>query len=343
MAAPPRQIVQTLMAAHRVLVTCHRNPDGDALGSMLALGRILGKLGIEATLYSQDSVPKQFVTLPLADTIVRKVDPGMRFDATVAVDTGDQALLGDQMPSREAAGTLIVLDHHSSSKPFGDLRWHDPGAAATGILVAELSSALEVTLDATMGELLWCALYTDTGGFRYSSTDARALRLAARLAETGIRPWDLAVKLYENNPVERVRLLGQVLASLELSASGHIASLSVTEGMLSACNADESMLDGFINYARAIEGVEVAVQVLQRGPSCRISMRSKGRVNVGRLAQRLGGGGHPNAAGCQMDGSPKDVQRRLLELLEAALEDSVGSAPVDGPVQDTTWDPSPRT
>ncbi len=317
--APTKRIRQALTNARAVLVTCHRKPDGDAMGSMLAVGMILRSLGKEITLYSQDGVPKQFADLALADEVVDRLDEQARFDATVAVDTGDRGLLGDGVPDDDHCGTFIVLDHHASSTPFGDLRWHDPEAAATGQLVAELAVLLDVELNAAMGEQLWCALYTDTGGFRYSSTDARVLHLAAELLETGVRPWDVTVKLYENNPVQRVRLLGQVLSTLELSASGQIASLSVTEPMVQQAGADDSMMDGFINYARSIAGVEVAVQVLQQGAICRISMRSKGRVNVGKLAQRLGGGGHHNAAGCTVEGSPAEVQRRVLGLLEDAL------------------------
>lgn len=316
-----QQIVGTLTSARAVLVTCHRNPDGDAMGSMLAVGLILRHLGKDYTLYSQDGVPKQFAGLALAGEVVDQLPVDARFDATVAVDTGDRALLGDGVPAGDRSGTLIVLDHHSSSTPFGDLRWHEATAAATGVLVAELAQQLDVALDAEMAENLWCALYTDTGGFRYSSTDARILRLAARLVEAGIQPWDVTVKLYENNPVQRMRLLGQALCSLELSASGQIASLAITKPMLDKAGADDSMLDGFINYARSIEGVEVAVQVLQRGDACRISLRSKGRINVGDLAQRLGGGGHHNAAGCSVEGPPAEVQKRILGLLEDALSD----------------------
>jgi len=180
---------------------------------------------------------------------------------------------------------------------------------------------MDVRLNRDLSELLWCALYTDTGGFRYSSTDARVLRLAAKLVEAGISPWDVTVKLYENNPVERMRLLGRVLCTLELSASGQIASLAITQQMVDESGADNSMMDGFINYARSIEGVEVAVQVLQQGEVCRISLRSKGRIDVGSLAQRLGGGGHHNAAGCTVEGPPGQVQQRILGLLEDALRD----------------------
>jgi phosphoesterase RecJ-like protein len=318
---PLQQIARALREAQAVLVTCHRKPDGDAVGSALGVGLILRRLGKRYTLYCPDAVPGQFAALALADEVVDHLPPDARFDVTVAVDTGDRALLGDAVPTDDRGGTLIVLDHHSSSTPFGDLRWHDATAAATGVLVAELAQALGVPLQ-VLAEPLWCALYTDTGGFRYSGTDARVLRLAARLVDAGIAPWDVTVKLYENNPVERVRLLGQVLATLELSTSGQIASLSITRQMIAASGADDSMLDGFINYARSIAGVEVAVQVLQQGDVCRVSLRSKGRVNVGELAQRLGGGGHHNAAGCTMDGSPAEVQQRLLRLLEDTLGDA---------------------
>jgi len=323
MESPLPQIVRALREADEILVTCHRSPDGDAMGSLLAMGLILRELGKRTTLYSPNSVPQQFAFLPLTDEVVTRVPAETRFDVSLALDTGDEGLLGDQFPDADHRGTVIVLDHHASATPFGDLRWHEPTSAATGVLVGRLAHALEVELTRELAEPLWCAIYTDTGGFRYSGTNAEVLRLSAELVATGIRPWDVSVQLYENNPVERIQLLGRVLQTLALSASGQIASLAITEPMVREANADDSMLDGFINYARSIAGVEVAVQVLQQGDRCRISMRSKGRINVGELAQRLGGGGHHNAAGCVLDGTPEAVQKRVLSLLEGELKQPI--------------------
>lgn len=320
-------IVRALREAEEILVTCHRSPDGDAMGSLLAVGLILRELGKRTTLYSTDPVPSQFAFLPLTDRVVTRLPADARFDVSLAVDTGDEKLLGPDFPPASRRGTVIVLDHHGSATPFGDLRWHRPAAAATGVLVAELARALEVQITPELAEPLWCALYTDTGGFRYSSTDGSVLRLAGELVEAGIHPWDVSVQLYECNPRERIQLLGRVLQTIAVSASGQIASLAITEKMLREAKADDSMLDGFINYARSIAGVEVAVQVLQQGDRCRISLRSKGRIDVGALAQRLGGGGHHNAAGCVLEGSPEAVQQRVLRLLEEALDHAERKGP----------------
>lgn len=320
MADPAAAVVEAIYAARTVLVTCHRNPDGDAVGSLLAVGIALERLGKAVTLYSPDPLAYPFRDLPRAADVVTDLDPLTRYDLTIALDTGDVRQLGDHVPEPPRRGVLAVLDHHASGRPFGDVRWHEPGAAATGVLVAELLERLGVPLDQELAEPLWCALYTDTGGFRYSSTDAAVLRLAARLVETGLSPWEMTVKLYENNPLARMRLLALALGTLVVSDSGQVASLAITEAMLQEAQADATMLDGLINYARGIAGVEVAVQVLQAGEACRISLRSKGRVDVGRLAAHLGGRGHHNAGGCVLQGAPAEVRRRVQGLLQAELD-----------------------
>jgi phosphoesterase RecJ-like protein len=314
------RIAAAIRDADAVLVTGHRNPDGDSIGSLIAMGLVMRALGKRYTLYGPDPVPYRFAQLPLAGEVVSRLDPEACFALSLVLDTGDEQQLGPDFPDEARRGRLAVLDHHSSARPFGELRWWDPAAAATGVLVAKLAETLGVPITAELAEPLWCALYTDTGGFRYASTDAAVLRLAASLVETGLSPWEISVKLYEQNPIERVQLLAQALNSLAVSSSGQIACLAITEAMLSVTGADHTMLDGIINYARGIAGVEVAVQVLQYGTNCRISMRSKGRVDVGQLAKRLGGGGHHNAGGCVLEGPPSEVQRLVLTLLQEELD-----------------------
>ena len=312
-------VAQAIRESRTVLVTGHRSPDGDSLGSLLALGLILRHLGKDYTLYGPDPVPYPFHGLPGWEQVRDHLPDTARYDLVIAVDTGDESLLGPSVPSAARRGRLAVNDHHASARHFGDLRWSEPDAAATGVLVAGLADVLVVPLDAELAAPLWCALHTDTGGFRYSSTDAKVLHLAARLVETGLSPWDLSVQIYEQNPLARVRLMGLALSSLSLAADGQVACLTITQDMLWVTGADHTMLDGLINYARGIAGVEVAVQLLQRGDDCRVALRSKGRVDVGRLAMRLGGGGHPNAAGCVLHGTPEEVQAQVLAVLEEAL------------------------
>ncbi|MDY0003207.1 MAG: DHH family phosphoesterase [Polyangia bacterium] len=325
-------IARAVLDARDVLVTGHRNPDGDSMGSILALGLILGHLGKSYTLYGPDPVAFQFRGLPLWEKVQDRILETASFDLVIAVDTGDESLLGPLVPPRSRRGALAVIDHHASSRRFGDLCWRDPSAAAAGVLVAGLAETLQVPMTAELAAPLWCALYTDTGGFRYSSTDAQVLRLAARLVESGLSPWDVSVGLYEQSPLERIRLMGLALSSLSLSASGQIACLLITEEMLWVTGADHTMLDGIINYARGIAGVEVAVQILQQGDKCRVGLRSKGRVDVGLLALGLGGGGHSNAAGCVLPGTPAEVEAEVMSVLEAALAppDGVLSAPQPG-------------
>jgi len=312
-------ILGAVRSAQHLLVTGHRSPDGDSIGSLLAVGLLLADLGKTAVLYGPEPVPSTLRFLPLAEAVTASVDLDARFDATIVVDAGDAALLGPDFPPRERSGPVIVLDHHAVNRPFGDLVWRRPEAAATGEIVANLVRALGLPLHRRLAEALWVALYTDTGGFRYAGTSAAVLRLGAELIEAGVEPWDMARRLYEENPPERLALLGTVLRSLTRSPSGRLACLIVSAEDLQQAGGDPALLDGFVNLARGISGVEVAAQIVERGDECRISLRSKGRVDVGRLAELLGGGGHRNAAGCRLPGAPEAVRTRLLAILESAL------------------------
>lgn len=322
------RVVEALRGAKRVLFTMHRHPDGDALGSALALACALSELGREVVVYNPDELPYNFRFLPLAGQVVRHLPADAAFDATVATDSGAAERLGPDVPGPGRRGVFINLDHHVTTQPFGDLNYVDPHAAAVGVLSYKIIRGLGHAVSRDAATCIYASILADTGSFRYSSTDPESLRIAAELLEAGVDPWEMTVRVYEQQPVARMKLLADVLGTLEVAPGGKLATLTITQAMIARTGTSADLTDGFINHARSIEGVEVAASFTEPAPHAlsdgeppgwRVSFRSRGRVDVSKVAQQFGGGGHKNAAGCTVDGSEAEVRARIAAAIDAQL------------------------
>ncbi len=312
-------VVAALRTANRVLITMHRGPDGDALGSALALACALRDLGRDVTVYNPDDLPYNFRFLRGADGVATSVPEDAAFDATVATDAGAFDRLGPDVPPAERRGVLINLDHHITTEPFGDINYVDPHAASVGILAYKIMKGLGAPLSRDAAECIYASILADTGCFRYSSTDPECLRIAAELLEAGVDPWEMTVRVYEQQPLARMRLLADVLGTLEVH--GKLATITITNAMVERTGSETDLTDGFINYARSVDGVEVAASFRepQNGGPWRVSFRSRGRVNVAAIAKQFGGGGHHNAAGCSIAGDERAVRAQIADEIEKAL------------------------
>jgi phosphoesterase RecJ-like protein len=314
------RVVEVLRRGNRFLVTTHTNPDGDGIGSAAGLALALGQLGKEVVLYSADTVPESYRFLAAAPLFVRELAPDSRFDATIVTDCADLGRLGPHVPPPEQRGILVFLDHHLTRRDAADIDFNDDTAPAVGEIVLRIVRALGVTLTLPIAESLYVSLLSDTGSFRYANTTPAAMRCASELLAAGVDPWKVASHLYESQPASRLRLLGRVLATLEIGAEGRCASLRATQAMLAETGATAEMADGFVNYARSVAGVEVAVLFLEiPGGAHRVSFRSRGSVNVAAIAERLGGGGHFHAAGCTLSGEYPEVRARVAAAVREAL------------------------
>ena len=312
--------VAALRSAKKVLLTMHRGPDGDALGSALALACTLRDLGREVTVYNPDELPYNFRFLSGAASVAKSLPADAAFDVTVATDAGSFDRLGPDVPKDGRRGVLLNLDHHVTTEPFGDVNYVDPHAASVGILAYKIIKELGAPLSRDAAECIYASILADTGCFRYSSTDPECLRIAAELLEAGVDPWEMTVRVYEQQPLARMRLLADVLSTLEVH--GKLATITITNAMVAKTGSEIDFTDGFINYARSVDGVEVAAsfrEPLNGGP-WRVSFRSRGRVNVAAIAQKFGGGGHHNAAGCSIEGDEAAVRARIAEQIEEALQ-----------------------
>ena len=313
----------------RFLVVSHTSPDGDAIGSIVAMGLLLEAMGKDVLVYNRDPVPYNFEFLEGAERIVQEL-PDAPIDMTVILDCAEAARVGDDfsawLGARRAtprgAGKVAVVDHHKTWDPdFADVYVRDVQAAAAGELVWRIADAAGVRMSVGLAEALYCCLLTDTGSFRYSNTSRTTFRIAGELIEAGVEPWKMTSEIYESQPRERLTLLAMVLDTLEFSACGRLAFLRVEDRMFAAAGTETDLTDGFINYARAIRGVEVATQIREAGGGAwRVSFRSRGKVDVSALAAKFGGGGHYNAAGCTIVGSSDEIVSKLSQALVDLLD-----------------------
>ena len=311
-------IVSALRSCDRILLSVHKNPDGDALGSQLALLIALQKMGKTVKAHNLDPVPEYYVFLPESDKIQSGTPVQGRYDALVVLDS-DPPRTG-LFDTGYPADILINIDHHVTNPQEWPLTWLDASAAATGEMVYELIKELGVPFDRDIALCLYTSIFTDTGSFRYSNTTARSMRMAAEMLERGADPWIVTENVYESFAYRRLKLLGSVLESMEKSADGLTAWVVVTEDMFRKHGATAEDTDNFVNYVRSIKGVEVAILFRQTDNlQYKISLRSKGRIDLSTVAQSLGGGGHKNAAGGTLNGSLNEVKEKVIREVNNAV------------------------
>ena len=316
---PLSAVLDVLRQGERFLVCSHARPDGDAVGSTLAMGMLIEKLGKRADLVAADRVPNIYRSLPGAEAIHFAMRVYGPYDAVIVLecDSVERTGLRGLEPFY-----LVNIDHHSTGRNFADLNWIDRGAASVGELVHRLIKASGVAVTAEMAACLYITVLTDTGGFCYGGTRASTFGLAQELVEAGADPIRIAQDVYFSTATSKLLVLGAALSSLK--REGRLAWLSVTnQDMIRTCAVDEDC-EGIVNYAVSIAGVETAafLRELPEG-RIRISLRSKGAVDVSGIAHRLGGGGHENAAGVTLDGPLPRALEEILAALRPAVADRV--------------------
>lgn len=312
------QIVEQINKNHRFLVVAHENPDGDAIGSTLGLAFALRDMGKEVVAYNVDGVPEVMRFLPECDFLVSELPAEREFDIAFVLDAGD--IKRTTLPIADMCQTIINIDHHPLST-FGDIYYLDTDASATAALIYRLLQACHYRLSLPVAKALYLGILSDTGSFRYSSANREAFQISGELVDLGVDPWEISSNLYESHDPKRMILLGLVLPTLQISSCGRYASVAMTQDILEKSGASEELADGFVNYPRAIRGVEVALFFSEIESSLfKISFRSRGRIDVGTMAHNLGGGGHHNAAGAKLEGTLTDVQTTVFQLIDELLD-----------------------
>ena len=314
-----REIAQKLKKEKSVAIFCHIRPDGDCIGSALALARALAAAGAECRVFCDSPVPEKFFFLPGAEEI--SADFSGKYSAHVAVDCSDPLRMGALAQAFASAPVTYNLDHHVSNTRYAGFNYVED-AAATALVIYDLYGLLGLAPDRDAATALLTGLSTDTGHFMHQNVDGRVLAAAAALTGAGGDIHDVARRMYKTQSRQRLALYARAIGHMRYFADGRIALEYVSLNDLAETGASPDETEGFIDAALSVEGVEVAVCVMQvRDKSFKISFRSKGKVNVNAVAATFGGGGHILASGCMINGFYEDVVDKLVFTVKNHLEE----------------------
>ena len=320
--APARdRIRDQIIQRRRFLLTSHARPDGDSIGSQLALAYALKALGKEAVLVNKDVPPAHYFDFPgVADIVIAdRVDPALgEFDALIVMECGDLARTGVAGLERFFA---INIDHHIGNSMFGALNWFDETASACGELVYELVVALGVPLTEEIATHVYLAILTDTGSFHHSNITPRTFEICRRLVEAGVKPAAMARRVFDSNSYGKLKLIGSMLNAMQLVDSGRLAVLRLDQRMLDAADSTLNDTEGIINLPLTAREIQAVAFFKSLEPGVvRVSLRSKYDVDVRAVAVKYGGGGHTNAAGFIVNGSEDEVRQRIIDDVVGAID-----------------------
>src|SRR5438309_9364676 len=316
------QVVELIEKKDRFAITSHIRPDGDSLGSSLGLYWLLRALEKDVEIIMRDPAPHSYQELPGARQI--RVTPAVdrAYDAVFVIECSDM----DRPGLMDLENHFVVnIDHHSTTELFGTINWIDSTASAVGEMIYNLCKATGVRVTKEIAECVYTALLTDTGSFHYSNTTERTFKIASELVRTGVRPAKTAEAIFGSYQWPKIELLSQVLSTAKRDDTGHVAWMWQTLAMQEQTQAAEEDADGFVNYPLAVSEVEATALFKETAPGIyRTSFRSKGDVNVAKVAEQFGGGGHRNAAGCTLKGNLESVERQVVPLLQDAIKRANG-------------------
>lgn len=297
----PREIITVLTEGKNYALLIHTSPDGDAIGSSLALAHTLVSSGKKVELFCQDTMPDSYEFLDGIKLFKRNLQPEDWYDVAVMIDCSDLDRLGSLSGITKCSAKTLNIDHHITNSYFADVNFVDIKAAATAEIIYEIISELSGTPGLSVSEALYIGILTDTGNFSFSNVTPRTHSITSELIAQGVNPEKVSTLVYKNHSVNKIKLWGRAIDSLETDYSGKFAMITITSDMIENNGAKEFDVEGVVNFAVDIKGVELAVLIREMvAGGVKVSFRSKNFVDVSKLAAQFGGGGHKKAAGCIM-------------------------------------------
>ena len=322
------QLADEIRKRQRFVITSHVRPDGDAIGSALAMAFALRALGKEARVVFRDEPPGPLQVFPGVSEIEvapRVEDPG---DAVIVMESGDLARTGVEGLDR---GFVINIDHHLGNSMYGALNWFDVSAAACGEMVFDLVRELGAPLTKEVATHVYIAILTDTGSFHYSSISPRTFDICRQCVEAGVDPPWVARSIFNSNNLGRLKLFGAVLSQMELDPTGRLATVYVDQKLATDCGGTYEDTEGLINLPLTVKEIQAVVFFKENGPDdWRVSMRSKGDVDINAVAKQFGGGGHKNASGCSAAGPIAQLKALFREKITRAIDEADSRPPAAG-------------
>ncbi len=312
------QVVELIENKQSFAITTHVRPDGDGIGSSLGLCWLLRSLGKSAEVIVRDGIPAAYAQLPGADEIKQILEVNGKYDAIFVIECSDLSRPGIKGLENQFT---VNIDHHATSEHFGTINWIDQTASAVGEMIYNLCKAIGGRITREIAECVYLALVTDTGSFHFPNTTDRTLKVASELVKVGVKPAQISEVVYNSYPWSRIELMRQVLGTVKRNESGTIAWMRQTLEMAESADAVDGDNNGFVNIPLAAKEVEAVVYMREVQPNAyRVSLRSKGNINVARVAEKFGGGGHKNAAGCRVDGDWDLREKEIVAVLTEAVE-----------------------
>ncbi len=315
-----QKVIEAIKKYDKFLITAHINPEGDSLGSQLGMKALLDSLGKTAIMVDNDAVPGHYKFLPKAEEISNKLDGKLSFEAAIVLDCPTLKRIGKVQGLIKKGKFIINIDHHISNEKFGDVNWVDPNASSAGEMVYKIYKELGIGLTKETALALYIAILTDTGSFNYDNTSSVTHDIAGELLGYGIDPASVSESVYERRSIADIKLFGLVLSTIKVNREGDVAYLEVTKKILKETGADLIKAEGFVNYARSIDKVKVAIIFKEDADNkISVSFRSKGEADVNRIASFFGGGGHVKASGCVVEGTLAEVEEKVLAKVDEIL------------------------
>jgi phosphoesterase RecJ-like protein len=312
------RIVDAIINRRRFVLSSHSRPDGDSIGSQLAMAYALRALGKDVTVVNSDAAPGPLMTFPGVPEIQIADRVAGEFDAAIIMECGDLARTGVAGLDRSF---VINIDHHPGNSEYGRINWFDSTAAACGEMVYDLVRALGVPMSREIATHIYLAILTDTGSFHYSSISPRTFDICKETLLAGVDPVHVARNVYDSNNMGRLKLFGAVLSAMQLDPTGRIAIVYLDHEMARAAGGTYEDTEGLINLPLTVKEIQAVVFFKQGdGDEYRVSMRSKGNVDIGAVAKQFGGGGHKNAAGCTAHGGIDALKKLFIDKMERAIE-----------------------
>ncbi|MFH1093288.1 MAG: bifunctional oligoribonuclease/PAP phosphatase NrnA [Candidatus Omnitrophota bacterium] len=323
-----KQILDVIKKHKRFLISGHVNPEGDAIGSQLAMANLLKILGKEVRIINADCVPKNIMFMPGVESMELFKDIGnnaVDFDVAIILDSPTLERIGDVKKMLDGK-YIINIDHHVSNSQFGDINWVDPNCSSAGEMVYDLFKSSNRAVDDASALCIYVAIMTDTGSFRYANTTARTHSIAADLLLYDIDPKQIYEYVYETKSFNTFKLLAEVLANLKRTDDAKFVWFKVTNEMLYRNKLTADCCEDFIVFVRMIEGAEVVafLREMDNKPGVKVSFRSKKDIDVNEIAKKFGGGGHKAASGCVIEKSLDEAEQMLVRVVEEAIKENNG-------------------
>lgn len=311
--------IEKILKSKNIFIASHVQPDGDNIGSILALGLALKKIGKKIYILKSDSVPSDYLFLPNVD-IIHDYDDELEIDLLITLDSSDENRLGKNKVLLERAKFIINIDHHISNTNFGHINIVDSSAAATGELVYKIVKKMDISIDKDIGTCIYTAISSDTGSFMYDNTTSETHEIISELLSLGIDKSNININLYQNRSIERTMLFIKSLETLNLYFDNKVAVVKVTRNMLDDSGAKMEDTEGVVSFMREIAPVEIAILLKEFNENeIKVSMRSKRFVDVAAICDTFGGGGHIRAAGCTINFSMDYSEELILNEIKKVI------------------------